>query len=446
MLLAGFVALGVLAAIILPRKYTAVASLVIDAKPDPVSAANVSDSVMASYVNTQIDVITSERVAYKVVKMLKLDTDPDMVQMWRDKTEGKGDVTDFIANYLLLYKRIQAAPPTSASTTRQTNVIEVTVVWGDPEMAAKLANAFAQTTIDTNIELRVQPAKQYSAYFDQRSAALRADLERKQQALSNFQAASGIVATDEKLDQENTRLAELSTQLTQIQSMRSDSNARTRQTGDNAHLPEVLQSPLINNLKDALTRAEAARTEAAGRLGKNHPDYQAAEAEVNSLRARIATETEKIVASLGSTAQVNVRRESDVREALEAQKKKVLDMKHEHDRAAILQSDVTSAQRDLDAVTQRLALSNLESLTQQTNVVMLTTATVPTQPSSPKVLILLAVGVFLGLIAGGGTALLMETRDKRLRREEELIEILNVPILARLKAAKLPVAAPQSAG
>jgi uncharacterized protein involved in exopolysaccharide biosynthesis len=197
-------------------------------------------------------------------------------------------------------------------------------------------------------------------------------------------------------------------------------------------MPEVLASPTIASLKEQLTLSEAKRSEVAGRLGKNHPDYQAAESEVNGLKARINAETEKIVASLGSTAQVSVRREADLRAALEAQKKRVLDLKHDHDRAQDLENDVAATQRDLDAISQRLAQTNLESQTQQTNVVLLTRASVPVEPSSPKLLILIGGGFFLGLVAACGLILILEMLDKRLRVEEDLARMLGVPVLGRV--------------
>jgi chain length determinant protein EpsF len=431
----GIVALAVLLALIAPNKYSAVASIVVDAKMDAtVGGQSFGDTVMQSYVNTQADVVTSERVAQRVVKKLALDRDPDLRKMWMKKTKGEGDVVAWLADYLLENKRV-VAEAANATATRQTNVIEITVKWPDGKTAAALANAFAQAAIETNIELKVEPAKQYSAWFNQRLAALRADLEAKQKRLSDFQNDMGIIATDEKLDVENARLAELSTQLVTIQTQRQESQSHQKQSGgDNASLPEVLQSPLIQGLKDNLTTAEATQTEVAGRLGKNHPDYKAAAAEVASLRARIAAETEKIVASLGSTTQVNVRRENDVRVALEAQKKHVLDLKHGHDAAAVLENDVVTAQRDLDAVSQRLAISNLESQTQQTNVAQLTTAAAPVTPSSPKLLVFFGVGVLLGLICGVGVALLLEMKDLRLRNEEDLVRLLGVPVLGRIKS------------
>ncbi len=158
-------------------------------------------------------------------------------------------------------------------------------------------------------------------------------------------------------------------------------------------------------------------------------------AEIANLRQRIARESANIAASLGNTTQVNLRRETDVRQALEAQKNKVLELKHAHDQAAILQSDVNSAQRDLDAVSERLAQSSLESQTSQTNVVQLTTATAPLMPSSPKLVLNALIGFFLGGVFGIGVALFLEALHPRIRLDEDLLNLLGVPILGKIGSA-----------
>jgi chain length determinant protein EpsF len=417
-----------------PRQYTAISSLVVDAKTDPVAGgAGVgnSEQLMASYVNTQADVIASRRVAQRVVKTLKLDTDRELVERWRSATKGVGDFNVWLADYLV-DKKLTVAP-VHDSPTHASNVIEISVSWRSAELAAALANAFAQAAIDTNIELKVEPAKLYASWFNQRSRALRDDLAAKQKRLSDFQNSTGLVATDEKLDVENARLTELSTQLVTIQGLRQESQSRQRGVGgDIESLPEVLQSPVIQTLKAELSQAEAKQPDIAARLGKNHPDYQAAVAEIANLRERIARESASIAASLGNTTQVNLRRENDVRQALEAQKNKVLELKHAHDQASILQSDVNSAQRDLDAVTERFAQSSLESQTSQTNVVQLTTASPPLSPSSPKLFLNLLIGIFLGGFFGIGTALFLEALHPRVRLDEDLLHLLGVPILGKI--------------
>jgi chain length determinant protein EpsF len=445
---AGVVVVVFAASMIWPRDYTAIASVVVDNKTDPVAAganAAMAGQPATNYVNTQADIITSERVARRVVKMVGLDRQPAARRRWAK--EENEDISVQIADYVLQKKLLVA--PAHDSPTHSSDVIDISVTWSDPQTAAVLANGFAQVAIETNIELKVEPAKQYASWFEQRARDLRAVLEEKQKRLSDFQRANGIVATDEKLDVENARLTELSTELVTIQGLRQESQSRQHQVGaDIESLPEVLQSPVIQSLKAALATAEAKRQDIATRLGKNHPDYQEVEGEVANLRHRIAQESASIAASLGSANEVNVRRENDVRNALEAQKKRVLEFKHQHDGATMLESDVTTAQRDLDEVSQRLAQSSLESLAQQTNVVQLSTATPPLEPSSPKLVINMILGVFLGAVFGIGAALTVEMRNRRVREDEDMVELLGVPLLGRVtpvrvraNAVRLPQAA-----
>jgi succinoglycan biosynthesis transport protein ExoP len=429
----GVLLLAIAFSLLSTKQYTAVASVVIDMKRDPVAPVGMTDQLLTNYVTTESDIIASERVAVRAVKDLHLEQLPELQNAWRSKTEGQGDIALWIADFLL-EKRVVVGP----GKTKNGNIIYISAKWPEPHMAAAIANAFAQAAIETNIELKIQPAKQFASWFNEHSVALRSLLQARQKRLSDFENESGITATDEKLDMENARLAELSTQLVQMQSLRQDSQSRQRQgSGDKESLPEVLQSTVIASLKSALADAEARQSDIAGRLGKNHPDYQAAAAAVSNLHDRIRQESEKIAAALGSNTQINVRKESDVRLALEQQKKRVLELKHRHDEAAVLQSDVDTAQRDLDAVTQRFEQSSLESQEQQTNMVKLTAATDPFKPSSPKLALNLLAGLFLGGVLGVGVALAAERRDPRLRDQGALSDLLGVPTLVKIGSVKM---------
>src|SRR5260370_4070709 len=158
--------------------------------------------------------------------MLKLDADPVLVRRWRSETKGVGDFNVWLADYLV-NKKLTVAP-VHDSPTHASNVIEISVSWPNAELAAALANAFAQAAIETNIELKVEPAKLYKNWFNQRHRALSIDLVAQQKRLSDFQNSTGLIATDEKLDVENGRLTELSTQLVTIQGLRQESQSRQK--------------------------------------------------------------------------------------------------------------------------------------------------------------------------------------------------------------------------
>ena len=422
----------IIISLLMPKMYTASATVVVDTKPDPLTVAAYSAQSSTAYIATQVDIISSERVADRVAKILKLDKSPDYISAWKDSTGGKGDIVVWIGQML---KKVVVVTP-----SRDSSVVDISITWSDPKTAAVLANAFAQAYIDTNIELKVDPAKQYASWFDERSRALRADLEAKQKRLSDYQTETGIVASsDGRIDIENARLAELSSQLLTIQALRQDSQSRQRQAGgDGDSMAEVLQSPYIAGLKADLSKAEAKLQDIATNVGKNHPDYKNAAAEVGTLRARLEAETARVMASFSSTTQVNLRRENEIRAALEAQKKRMLDLTHERDQVTVLQNDVATAQRNLDAVTQRLAQSSLESQTQQTNIYLLTTAVEPMRRSSPRYSLNLLVGVFLGGVLGLSAALFRELTDRRIREDLDLSHTLGggVPLFAKIPGIK----------
>jgi uncharacterized protein involved in exopolysaccharide biosynthesis len=197
-------------------------------------------------------------------------------------------------------------------------------------------------------------------------------------------------------------------------------------------LPEVLQSPVIANLKAELARAEAKRHEIGQTLGRNYPDYKDIESQIAGLRERIAQESARIAASLGNTAQVDVRRESDVKAALEAQKQRILGLRQQRDQVMDLQNDVTTAQHNLDAVTARLAQSSLESQTRHTNIALLAAALEPLKPSSPRLFLNLLLACVVGAVVALGATLLSEVGDRRVRYSEELAPLLGIPLIGRI--------------
>jgi len=423
------VAMGIVYTMFSTKLYTASATVVIDQKSDPVAGVVYQSQLQSGYIATQVDIISSERVAQRVVKLLKLDQSPEFVEQWRGATNGKTDLVVWLGRKL--QKKLSVTP------SRDSSVIDISVEWTDPKTAAVLANAFAQAYVDITIELKVDTAKHYTAYFNEQSQALRADLQAAQKRLSDFQSATGIVATDGKLDIENARLAELSSQLVTIQALRQDSQSRQHQSGgDNQSLAEVLQSPLVASLKGDLSRAEAKLQDIATSLGKNHPDYQSTAADVANLRQRIASESNKIAESLGNTTQINLRREGDIRQALDAQKKRILELSHQRDQASVYQNDVATAQRNLDAVSQRLAQSSLESQTQQTNIALLTPAVEPQFRSSPRLFLNLMISLFLGGVLATAAALLKELSDRRVREDIDLVHLGGIPLLVKIPRIK----------
>jgi len=230
--------------LVLPKRYTAIASVVVDFKtPDPINGMLGQAMIMPSYMATQIDIITSDRVGRRVVKMLGFEKVPELVQAWKDDTNGQSSFEGYYA--YALGKHLDVKP------AKESNVITVEFTGGDPKSTAAVANAFVQAYLDTNVELSVEPAKQYTEWFADRTKQIQAKMENEQAALSKYQKENGIVSVDERLDVENSRLNDLSAQLTILETQKSEAQSRQHQaSGTLESNPDVMNNPNIQNLRN----------------------------------------------------------------------------------------------------------------------------------------------------------------------------------------------------
>jgi chain length determinant protein EpsF len=420
------VATTVVVSLLLPKQYSATASVVVDFKPDPISAAVFGGMPSPAVMATQVDIIGSERVALRVARSLRLTENPQIRQQWQDETGGEGTVEQWLTT--LFAKSLDIQP------SRESSVIRVGYQAPDPRFAAGMANAFVQAYIDTALELRVNPARQYTGFFDTQVKELRDALEVAQTKLSTYQKANGIIATDERLDVENARLNELSSQLVALQALAAESRSRQAQAGGARadRTQEVLNNPVVNQIKTQIAGVEADLKQLTSRFGDRHPQVIESKARLAELQSNLQAEIQRVSGGASVTATINNQREAQVRAALDAQRDKVLRMKAVRDEGQLLLRDVENAQRTFEAVQSRLAQTTLESQTTQSNVNVLTQASPPLEPSSPNILLNTALAVFLGGLLAVGTALLLELMDRRVRGLDDILTALDLPVIGVL--------------
>ena len=412
---------------LLPKTYTAQTSVLVDVRaPDPVPGAGMAGMVSPSYMATQVDIIGGDLVAQRVVKMLKLDEDSQTKTSWLKATGGRGSIESWLGDGLQMDLLVQPA--------RESNVINIIYKGNDPDRTAAVANAFAQAYLDINLALKTEPARLYATWFDEQTKASRAKLEEAQARLSDYQQKAGIVSTDERVDYETAKLAQISTQLTAVQGETTDSQSKRNGRGDT--VAEVMQSPLINSLKTDIARLEAKVQENNVNLGVNHPLRQRAEAELASLKSRLASESSRISASIETAYRVGKSRESELQAAVNAQKSRVLSLNKQRDELNVYRRDVEAAQRAYETVSQSASQSRLQSLINQTNVVRLNAAVAPIDPSSPKMLLNLLIAAFGGTLLGLGCAFVLELANRRVRSTEDLVQMLDLPVLASISSSR----------
>jgi succinoglycan biosynthesis transport protein ExoP len=430
----GLVGLALIASLLvsalMPVRYRATATVVLDStRPDPIGAVQNPGRRDSAFMATQVEVLGSERVALRVIDDLNLVQRSDWQQRWQQarSTSTESDTPQAMRAWMLsvLQKSLDLKP------AREAQVISVSAQSDRAHDAAELANAFVRAYLATGADLRVEPARQLSAFFHQRAKALREQLEHAQAQLSHFQRESGISSSDERLDIESARLAELSSQVTALQAQAADSRSRAGQATA-SRLPEVAANPALAALQAESHRAEAQLQELRTRLGDNHPQVLQAQAQMQTLRARVESETRRVAASVGVVHGVDQLRLGDAAQRLETQRSKVANIRAAREQAQVMQREVDNARRAYDTVLARWSQAELESQATVGNVHVLSAAAVPMQAASPKPLRNAALATLAGVLLAAATVLALEWQDRRVRSAHELPAALGLPVLAVL--------------
>jgi len=418
-------------ALILPKRYDATATVLLDARDEQTTApGRVSPRERAGWVYTQVDLIQSGKVANRVVRDLKLAQQPGMREAFEKDTGGVGTIEDWIGAGLLEKVKVD---------TGASNILIIKYSSSDPQKAATVANAFAKAYLDTALELRTEPSRDAADWFEEQLKGLRTQITQSQTRLTSFQREKGIVGVDERMDIEYARLTEISTQLNGQRNATYDAQTRFKQANDmiaagvsTDAFPEVLSNGYITTVKAALQAAEGRLEEQSQVLGTNHPTYQRTVAEVQGLRERMSAEIKKVIAGLGNAAEQSRKREEELKSALAEQQDRIMKMKDARVELAVLTRDVENAQRTYDGALSRAMTMRLESKARQTNLAMLTPAVEPVKPAQPKVGLIIGLALVVGMLLAAGVVYLLEMMDRRVRSRSDLEARLALPTLGRL--------------
>ncbi|WP_283150425.1 Wzz/FepE/Etk N-terminal domain-containing protein [Silvimonas soli] len=405
-----------------PPRYAAEAILTIDVgSVDPISGLPDASTNVPGYLSTQAKIIESHNTAIKVIHALKLNENKDVQDAFVAATQGRGALDDWLADKLL--------QDIDAKVARDSNIITIKYTSGDPKFSSTLANAFASAYVSMVTDIRSTGQQQNNAFFQTQLKSLQANLAAAQQKLADFQQKNGIIATDERLDVETLRLNDLSTQMVVAQAQSMEAHSRAR---GGANQPDVLNNPLVQNLKAQVAQLESKFKELAAKEGSNNPAYQQAQAELQEARSQLNQAMATYSSGLSSTASNAGSRFADQKHELEMQRDKVLQLKTLRAQSQILEQEVLSDQNAFDAALRRQTETSMESRVTRGNPGVLKSAPEPLGPSFPKAHVLIPLGLILGLLFGTVIAVLVELSNRRLRSVIDVELLLNLPVLATI--------------
>ncbi|MBV8772634.1 MAG: polysaccharide biosynthesis tyrosine autokinase [Deltaproteobacteria bacterium] len=286
----------------------------------------------------------------------------------------------------------------------------------------------------------MQSSETEQRFLETKLVDLEKRIEKSERELNDYRRQRGIVVfsldekdqVDDKDQMAAERMAELNHSLVVAETQRIalQADVETIKAGEYDSLPAVVNTALIQNLKNEASKLEGQYANMANEYTPDWPPLAQLHAELLEVQKREQTEISKIVGSIRLRYQSAVDRENELKAELEAEKAKAMSLKDASLRDVILSREVDTNRALYQNVLERIKVLGMVSESQVTNASIIDKAEVPTVPTSPNKRLCLVLSGFLALLVGVAASFAIEGWDRGLKNAEEVHRYLHLPNLA----------------
>ena len=389
------------------------------------------------FLRTQIQVLNTDNLAWRTVEQLRLGENPSFSPPQNKETN---DPTYFEHRKMKLIREFHRN--LDVSLLAGSRVVQVSFESTDPSLAAKVANTLVDNYLDYNFREKYDATRQASGRMEQQLDELKAKVEKSQQELVDYQRQHAIVDANDKQSVVEQRLGELSTQLTAAQSDRIQKEALYTQVQNNPEkMSSLAQNELLQKLEEQFAVLRKEYVEALSQYGPAFPKVARLQKQVDEYQSMIDRERNRVVDRLRRDYASAVTRESLLVQAVTRQKAELGEFNKLLVQQNILKGDFETSQKLYERLLEHLKDATVSAGLKSTNIHLVDTALVSSDPVRPKKLLNIALAMSGGLIVGIFLAVLQESLDHSIKSAEEVEILVSVPALAVIPS-KRPLARP----
>ena len=441
--------LGLVATLLMTPQYTAATTIEISRESDKVTNFQgvQRDAAAADqeFYQTQYGLLRSralsERVAAqlgfvdseKFFKLFGFPKQDPAFQLVGGRYSAAGRATRQRTAGETLLKHLDIAP------TRLSQLVEVNFVSPDPDLSSRVANAWADNFIQTNLERKVQATSYGRNLLERQLGQMKDKLDQSQRQLVAYASQEQIInlpaqtSSDGKTTQERSIVADnlgaLSTALSQATADRIQAEARFRAAGRGGSTVEALNNQAINNLRQKRAELAADYQRLMVQFEPGYPAARAIKSQIDVLDGAIGREESRVSGSVQADYQQARERERGLQAKVNELKSSYLDLRRRAIQYNIYQQEVDTNRALYDGLLQRFKEIGVAGGVGINNVAVVDTADVPQKPSSPRLMLNLLASLVAGLLLGGGLAMLLEQMDEAIADPGEIERQFGLPLL-----------------
>ncbi len=395
-----------------PPLYMATATVLIDTRSQRLldsQAVLAGLPADAATVDTEVELLRSRQLADRVVRALRLDEDAEFDATGRELSPGEvASLRRHEAVVDAVQRRLEI------SRVGLTYVMNIGFNSSDPEKAARIANAFAETYLRDQQEAKLDATQQANGWLGERLDALRAEVIEGETVVEQYRSANGLMSasgatlTEQEISGYNTQLATVRAQQAEDEARLSTARAQLADGSTGDDVGEALQSTVVQQLRTRRAEVSGRVADLTSRYGPRHPDRQRAEGELADVDAQIQAEIVRIVSNLEARVQVARQRTASMQASLGGARRTLALNNSAGVRLNELERNAEASRTLYQALLDRYKQTTSQAGLATSDARIVSRATVPVDPTSPDIGVNLMLGLILALGAGAAGVALAE--------------------------------------
>ena len=325
----------------------------------------------------------------------------------------------------------------SVDQIKDTRSLKISFTHTDPMIAAAVANGLATGFMERNFQGQTEKFTTTIDWLDRSTNELKSKVEEAEQALASYTRTHGIFSTENKGGDSdvNTLTTEKLTRLhdqflrAQTDRMLKESLHEQVTSGRVAQLPDAFTDPKIIALQKNLNELATAAAELKVKYGPMNPKIAEINKQMESLREQMAASYTSLEEKFKTDYERAVRDEQSLKRALDQAKAEAVTENQASIQYNILKQNLETSRALYQEFLQKANQARTLAAEQYNNMRIIQNAQVPVEPSGPRRLLTLMIGIFLSLGVGICFAFLLDHFDHTVRNVEDVSRYAQLPVL-----------------
>jgi capsular exopolysaccharide synthesis family protein len=459
-------AIAMLAVSMITPTYLGTALVMVDEQQSHIFNEQTDPSVLSdlpsdpSSIESQVQMLQSHALAGQVVDKLKLMDDPEF-----NDTESLVTIGNFVPRLMqavglgdLLPKSARANRRASQKIREATignllshldvhavglsTIIAVNLRSASADKAARIANAISDTYIQNLASAKSSASRGASKWLADHVGQLARQASAADAAVQQYKAEHGLIDTSNGTALTDQQLGDLTSQLIQAQGNQAQAQARfTRmnklvESGRSADVTDAVDSPLIAQLRAQEATLLQQRADLASRYGPRYPAMQDVEARIKVLQGKIDKEVNRIVGTVRNDLAVADAHVGAIKANMAAVTSRTAAQNQARVKLGELQANATSAHALYQTYLDRLKQTEQRASLETPDVHLVSPASVPLSPASPKKLLIVGGAGLASLVLAFLGALIMDRMCNGFRSAGEMSAALGLTVLTTIPELK----------